>query len=396
MAAMGELYFDGEQGDSAFWRQIESYFKQCNTDLGDGFDFATLSGDLPPPLATQWRQKFAAISEALTQWEQKFSGNIPPKSRQYQIGDAFEISSDLRWVRHFDLLELWRIRFALAAGDIDSALAAYGRMKHANDSLRRETDLIGGMLWLVCENLRLDGLQLLLESDKLTAAQLQSFTKDLNNTENLLDPMQWRSLYCEAVFDLDIFNMLEQGFRPGNCNFTTPPLGILRFVLPAAWWYAATDKCYLTGQFNLADFKQATIKTIPPKLFLSTMLTPDLSTIINKFDYLKARLRAAGVVIRAVEYQRQHGEYPKTLDNLPLDPFNNQPLQYRVGECEIEKSEVIAVDDRWETVYKEETVPGVISWSVGQDQIDNNGIPRYHTLGDKMSDDISFMIKTKP
>ena len=40
-------------------------------------------------------------------------------------------------------------------------------------------------------------------------------------------------------------------------------------------------------------------------------------------------------MIRAEKYRRKHGEFPKTLTDLPEDPFTGKPLVYEVGKAEI-------------------------------------------------------------
>ena len=44
------------------------------------------------------------------------------------------------------------------------------------------------------------------------------------------------------------------------------------------------------------------------------------------------------VLIRAEKYRRKHGEFPKTLADLPLDPFTGKPLVYEVGKADVRES----------------------------------------------------------
>ena len=43
------------------------------------------------------------------------------------------------------------------------------------------------------------------------------------------------------------------------------------------------------------------------------------------------------MLIRAEKYRRKHGEFPKSLPDLPEDPFTGKPLVYTVGRTEIKE-----------------------------------------------------------
>ena len=55
----------------------------------------------------------------------------------------------------------------------------------------------------------------------------------------------------------------------------------------------------------------------------------------NRFYALTARARGMRVLIRAEKYRREHGEFPKTLPDLPEDPFTGKPLVYEIGKAEV-------------------------------------------------------------
>jgi len=392
-AAIGKLYYGNDQPDPEFWKKIATYRDQCDVKV-DSIDFGYNPDTVPAPLLAQWRKQFDNAN--LAAWEQAFAGNIPPEARQYETGTLVYMTlAHLNSLRQFARLELWRIRFALMDNDIKSALAAYGRMTNADDFLLRETSLIGGLVWIACQSIRLDALQLLLESGQLTDAQLQMLAADLQATQKQIPVMHERSLYSEAVFGMDVFDMIGRGFEAYGTKHKTPPYQTLRFLVPQLWWYAVKDKSCMARHYNVSSFAEmAEPDAVKNGMIISGMMLPALKPVAAKFDSISARLLAAGVVIRAIEYQRQHGEYPKTLNNLPLDPFNNQPLQYRVGPCELERSAVIRNGDDWKIVYQSETVPALICWSVGHDQINSNGLRRNHiTRGTKKLDDISFMVQ---
>jgi len=70
-------------------------------------------------------------------------------------------------------------------------------------------------------------------------------------------------------------------------------------------------------------------------LIMCNMMLPSFETAGARFYALTARVRGMRVLIRAEKYRRKHGEFPKTLPDLPEDPFTGKPLVYTVGKMEI-------------------------------------------------------------
>ncbi|MBP5729747.1 MAG: hypothetical protein J6X19_00955, partial [Clostridia bacterium] len=83
---------------------------------------------------------------------------------------------------------------------------------------------------------------------------------------------------------------------------------------------------------DLAHFKPS-LDNI--QLFMNNMLTPASEAAGHRFYALTARTRGMRALIRAEKYRRGHGTFPKTLPDLPEDPFTGKPLVYEVGRAEI-------------------------------------------------------------
>ena len=96
---------------------------------------------------------------------------------------------------------------------------------------------------------------------------------------------------------------------------------------------------------------------------------------------LVARLRAERVLIAAELYKREHGDYPETMADLPLDPLTGKPLRYRKGDClwqvPASREEGAAEDcspfSRAGGETTKNTVSGVQVWGSGRDRHDNDG-----------------------
>jgi len=394
MEAVGQLYYGKDQPDARFWQTIDEYAEQCGDDSQavTGTDLLCSTDDISADLMTLWKKEFFRQNAVLPQWEEAFDGVIPPEAGQYQTGKSGDIpTSRYMNIKRFIVLESWCLRFALEDNDIDGAWRAYQRLKHAAAALSRNSYMIGGLFWIAAQNQRLEAVQLLLESGKLSPSELQTLATETAEMEQKIIPLYQQSLYSEAVYCLNAFDMMDQGGRLDLDKREWPPYRLTRYFMPQLWWYGAVNRRYLIEYFKPC----AACKVSPnPSRFYTTLL-PALPPFKTKFDWLTARVRAAGVVIRAAEYQRQHGEYPKTLKNLPPDPFNVKPMQYRSGPCEIPNDTISRTNGDWKRGSGYKTVPGVICWSVGPNLADNNGVRHNSPDADKI-DDISFMIQTKP
>lgn len=75
---------------------------------------------------------------------------------------------------------------------------------------------------------------------------------------------------------------------------------------------------------------------IAPYLVVSKMITPALGGIKSSMTNMFAEVNVTRAGLAALEYQQQHGTYPSDLASLGrkdlLDPFTNEPLQYRADD----------------------------------------------------------------
>ncbi len=362
MEAVGQLYYGKDQPDARFWQTIDEYAEQCGDDSQAVAitELLRSTDDISADLMTLWKKEFFRQNAVLPQWEKAFDGIIPPEPRQYQTGKpgGIEISLYMN-IKRFIVLESWCLRFALEDNDIDGAWKAYQRLKHAADAYR-DSYIIGGFGWIAVQNRRLEAMQLLLESGKLSPSELQTLAAETAEMEQKIIPLYQQSLYSEAVYCLNAFDMMDQGGQLDLDKREWPPYRLTRYFMPQLWWYGAVNRRYL-----IEYFKPGTACKISPNpsRFYTTLL-PALPPFKTKFDWLTARVRAAGVIIRAAEYQRQHGEYPKTLDDLPANPFTGQPLQYRVGDCEIRTRTAAKSENSWYTEILPQTVPAIRCWGL--------------------------------
>lgn len=431
---LAELYFRGESPDAEFWersRRLLEEMKRSNSDTESSdfpldliFPYETPNALEPGNcLFAPLREKFEETTALRTRLEEMFAGSIPPDAREYRPGRLLTMNfRNLSGFLRFCKYELWRMYFALADGNPEQALEADRLIRRAAGELRRET-FLGLLTWRRCEELRLTGIEMLLESDLISDAELQRIHAELEETENAVAQVYEQLLYGEAVFALDSCERLAGGsvlLPYDDCRYapelTAPfPLRAARFFLPQLWYFWRLEKAALAEAFptkntdvgkapGAAGKKNAQI-TSPGTQFLRRELAPDVSLLQRRFNSFVARCRATRGLIQAEQYRRLHGSWPESLPDLPPDPFSGAPLLYRCGECVVETVDLVPGHSDAETAFGklhprevfelqrgERTIPAVQIWSVGENRRDDDG-RRGGAVNHMFRDDIRAVLR---
>lgn len=401
--ALGEMYYQGEQPDDEFWKLETELFLNNKLFAGEFSEFDRFPEELPATAMLQWREHVRSIDDGLSRWENLFSDNVPPWPRRYCRGElSAMLLPHFSHIRELNRVALWRVRLALDDGDATAALAAAKRQADINDVLLRETNLVGGMVWIACVNLWLKSVEQMLEAQALADEQLLALTSQLKAVATQVPLMQKRSLYSEAVHLLDNFEMLGEGrafVAFPEVPFESVPMRKLRFFSPLLWWYAAKDKAYLARAFlvdHLTEIAPPNPADNPP-LLLSSLMLPALRQAGERFHAVAANLLAMQALIKAELHRRAHGTYPERLENLPADPFNGEPLRYRHGVCHftVTIAEWNETSRQWRVVRQARTGPGLQAWSVGPDLVDDDNINPLEPDAERRSDDIRALMRLK-
>ena len=194
-------------------------------------------------------------------------------------------------------------------------------------------------------------------------------------------------MYCDAVAVQHVLKTLEEG--PIEDNPETPPAGALapyRWIFPLFWYYAALDKKLVLQNYLLPSL--SSVERSPSKYIF--ILNGLLTFYWNFQDYvLPARTRGMRTLIRAEKYRRQHGEFPKTLDDLPEDPLTGRAMIYEVGPAEIDEE---VWDERITTNgYTKKTTA-----DVGQIRSGSATLPEYIRDPEKGSDKTRARLRLGP
>ena len=350
-AGVEALYREGGKVDSKFWaeaQRIGDALPIVNNDgLNNRFYFLDLP-DRPVPETLAWYGKLCRENRAaIEKWEQCFERVPPRPARRFVSGKLYKFlfPEEIWLCRRFLLMERSRLIFALAAGDVGTAWACYSRMGNVCRYL--PTLSVCG-LWdhVLIENRRLDCVEKLLESRLLPDGKLDEIDADIAWLERTIPRRHLLPMYVDASVSRDVIMGLEEGIadladRPRGGN---PPgaFAPYRWILPQWWYHAALDKKTLLSAYLAPD-----LVAVPEYenylLVLWNVLKPSRK-IGRDYYALTARVRGMRALIRAEKYRRKHGEFPKTLANLPEDPFTGKPLVYELGKATI--SERV-----WKSVY---------------------------------------------
>ena len=371
-----EYYQKEGAPDDGFWKHLQGIMGQLPSELFIGDSLVRWSSRgvpdrLTPDFLTAFEDYCADNSAPLQEAEKCFDA-IPPMHE-------FDLSGSLQFVpcRRFATLEMARLCVSLHRQDKDEALRTYQRIAHCASHLQREPFLIGSLVWLNVENLRLNAVERLLESRLLTEEELRRIASDLTTLEKRISENHCQAMFTEAVFGQEALRDLETGKAPGSVL----AFGDLRFFFPQFWLLAASDKAFILLQCLAKDFTQ--MEDPPPQS--ADILSKSLLLVIkpsgNKFRELTARVLAMQALLRAEEYRREHGDFPEMLSDLPTDPFTGKPMQYRYGIAEI--SEYVlqnSASSPWEDIKMYEIGQEVRQakvvqiWSIGLNGVDDGGV----------------------
>ncbi len=263
------------------------------------------------------------------------------------------------------------------------ACALQGRMKEAIENLRTIRDvarhmradsplLIGWICASSVERVFVNTLEKVLASGTASRADISPLVaaEPASYARSLL-----RALRMEEAFGLSAMAMLAEGDDPSGT--AEAALGIDRFgqtlLLPLWRVFLLGDdvrsyrqvmvRCRDIGvkpyYESAADWKSLTDWAVARQSgILTRLLTPTLSSSAENGAITDARERLARVAIAAELHRAETGAWPAKLDDvaparmweLPLDPFDGQPLRMRAVEG------------------------GLVLYSVGPNRVDDGGV----------------------
>ena len=372
--------------DASFWARMKKLQAGLPAELSiGGKTWQNWRGELPdrwtPDVQTAFEAYCRDNEAALLEMEACFDDIPPLPTYVFESGNvASYTDAALGPGKTFARLELGRLRMSLNRQDRDAALRAYRRIGNCASALQRSPCLIGALVWMRVEQMRLDAMEGLLESRLLTEDDLRLLEEDVAALEEQIRAVDWQAMYTEAALMEDAW----WGMETGRSREAVIPYGQLRFFYPQLWFQAARDRMYMLSQFagqgSFADMKMP----VGTARMFSAMLIPALQVSGRKFTLLTARGRAMQALLRAEAHRREHGDFPETLSDLPIDPFTEKPMLYRYGDVKVCERVLHAAPEE-EAVWLDKEfrqVKAVQVWGVGKNGEDDGGVNDGHGVCD--------------
>ena len=309
--------------------------------VNDTFSTSIISFNLPDRPSAETLAWYGGVCRErlplIEAWERCFDRVPPLPAHHFSAGAVFFED----YSRSYDCYQiLWmersRLILALSLGDIETAWACYRRMGNVTATARKMPYFL---FWQGLERQRLSCMEKLLESRLLSDARLDELEADLAELERNIQRNHLQIMYFFAVEMQDVMMMLEAGLvKSDDGGLHQPPgaLGPYRWIFPSLWYHAARDQRVLLKSLLQPDLS---FVSRPPDNDVCVMreLQEGWHQFGKRLYALTARTRAMRALIRAERYRRAHGEFPKTLDDLPEDPLTGRAMIYEVGPAEIDE-----------------------------------------------------------
>jgi hypothetical protein len=271
---------------------------------------------------------------------------------------------------------------ALDRGDVEGAIAALEDIRQTGQALARSPFLIDQLVRVSCLSMAVEDAQRLLSQRALTLnqlAQLEMLLQKSQAQEGLHLALLSERAAMVSVFDLpaktlEEVNSQASGDEPGIAHVYRAGRGFLaasgladrdrRLVLETMEQGIALsddDSPAALEQFESVYTKAAEKAGQFPQRIFSAMLLPSLTRVGTRFAAFEARRRAALAAVAVERYRLGHqgglpenlaALVPEFLPQVPIDPFDGQPLRYH-------------------TLSK-----GYVIYSVGRDRHDDGGKER--------------------
>jgi hypothetical protein len=276
-------------------------------------------------------------------------------------------------------------------GDMKGAMRACHATLNAARSLGDEPMPISQLVRIAC-------VVVACQAVERTLAQGQPGSKDLTDLQQILEEedahptaliamrgerAQWHEMF-DALESGDVL-LSQMGDRPD-----TPPdwrdtyLGWvhrdrirnehpLSLSLMTRWVEEARLPVHEQGRVEQGFTDE--LRNLPSHAVITRLMFPALNKFSEACRRKHAHVRCLAVALAAERYRRKHGDWPETLDRLtpdflaevPLDPYDGEPLRYR------------------------RLADGVVVYSVGRDEVDNGGtIDRVNTI--RLGTDVGYRL----
>ncbi|MBR4901815.1 MAG: hypothetical protein IKZ46_12830 [Victivallales bacterium] len=420
-AGLGQIYYDGQAPDAAYWKRLDASLERYDQEQKKTEDNGECTFDaypdavLPKELYEKRRTSFLN-SLKTAGLQQYYVSPMPPDEKDFSAKYLYGMPlPELSECRKLARIEQRRCQYAIDSGDFNTAAQCIAHLDILCDFLSRDCFHIAFLIWRQVGLIRNEMLAKLLASGLPTDKWLEEQTNQLLHWEKSFEQKEKMILYSQAIINLELLQLVvgehltewkAYDFN-GNWNYWLYFKSI-RFSFPQGWWLAAKSARDCARVMKVTSFEQLPQKATGSVL-ADRMISSLSRTSQKKRSYI-ASCRVLRGLIAVEQLKRRTGVYPDSPNDLPADPFTNQPLKYRKGQCEVRRyyakwlpgeTEEGAEDvepsqnGEWTLEDKTETVEAVQIWSIGPDGIDDGGLDVVKEEGSDVwqrTDDIRFLL----
>ena len=421
-AGLENVFYDGRTPAPDYWKKVNASLKAFEEEYEKAkaeneWEFVNHpDAVLPKELYEKRRAVFLNGMDA-ARLDELFVSPMPPEKRKYIEGRLWSMERpELSKCEGLAGIEHRRCRYAVDAGDFETAAKSLAHMDILCDYLSKDCSTISWIVWQRIEQQRNEMLSWLLGAGLPPDTWLEEQMARLQKQEERFDKSQKGVLYLEAVMGFDLMHFLV---NTGGLYAVLPKEGYyelnyhsIRFFFPQGWWLAAKWAKEYARAMKATSFDQMPLQATGSG-FVDFLVHGIFGILAKEQREYFASSRVLRGLIAAELHKRRTRNYPDTMEGLPIDPFSGQPLNYRKGPCQIirhtckwvpgEESTDGASDGeevtltpqgRWIIEPTEENIEAVQVWSIGPDGRDDGGLFRkgdYNT-GKRLKDDIRYII----
>ena len=390
--ALAADYFRNRKVDQKFHDDLQKALEEFSGKDGDFMQIETVYKILEIP--KMYQERFFGIeAEKLGKF---FDKTIPTPVREYSQGNLWSITlPDLSKMRNAARIFTWQMRLASEMKDHDKAMRAWQRSGRITEYLEQEKSLIGSLVMIAVENIRLEGLEYMLAANILSDQELTLIQQYLQRSAAKMPTVNRNALYFEAVFGSDILIGMAKGTVKHNGKRMHEGVASYRFLVPGLWYLGMKNYSSLLKFYNNENLCKVEEKVkLNSYNILACMLVPALNSGGERMHMLEMRYKAFYALLEAIKIKRATGKYPEKLPLAATDHFNGHPLQYKIGSHDIFISRLAErkkplpgeLDDKrkYEVISGEiRSVQGVAVWSVGKNKLDDGGLDGFKQLEEK-------------
>jgi hypothetical protein len=431
-AALQDIYYHGEKTNlHKFSKILTANEKEgglkCKISVPENleaFYCSSLTTQAQRRKLTAWlKENQSAITELDRLLREEKYFKMPESFRRYDSLLYGILLPELNIYRKIARIYLLRIHDAADRYDVETALTAYRSSRRVMEYALDDHWLISLLVGIAIEAIRLQQLQIIIDSKMLNNRQIKQIIEQLKQDVNLWNESYRYALYGETnaglnailfasrpmneyvLFETGYFSS-ETDFRRLENEFFDFNEYLLQFFLAPVKSVYSEDLLYSVKAFILNASNPASpeylkaCNNIPEKFIFSKLILVSTLRLDEKLKMIQSQQQAAIMSLCIELYRRKNSKLPESLhdlvpefiDKIYTDPFTGKPMCYIKGEYQ-----TIIRDYR--TGSSPEPKPELIKvqgyriYSFGPDKCDDNGLQGM--VKKKWHDDVGFSVTIK-